>query len=74
MMWKAGDKILYHEVEEAILIKPMTPYGVRNSETKVEGQIWELKFAKRPCTVYRWLYPKIDLVVQDTSHEAEAKQ
>jgi hypothetical protein len=61
MLWKIGSKILYHGVKEATLIKPMTPYGIRNSETKTEGQVWELKFDDLPCTVYRWLYPALDL-------------
>ena len=67
MSWKVGDKIIYHECREATLIKPMTPYGVRNSETKTEGQMWELKFPDLPCTVYRWLYPALDKVIEKVS-------
>ena len=47
----------------------MTPYGIRNSETKVEGQVWELKFSNLPCTVYRWLYPALDVPITTSKEE-----
>lgn len=63
MTWKAGDKILYHGAREATLIKPMTPYGVKDSHG-VEGQCWEIKFDNLPRSTYRWLYANLDLSVQ----------
>jgi hypothetical protein len=73
MTWKAGDKILYHGVREATLIKPMTPYGMYNASTKTEGQCWEMKFPDLPCTVYRWLYPAVDSVTVEAK-KMEGKQ
>jgi hypothetical protein len=64
---------MYHGARKAKLIKPMTPFGFKDSHGN-PGQCWELKFEGLPETVYRWLYPALDLPnVCETTNQSDQK-
>lgn len=52
MTLKIND-IVTIDTRPAKLIKSMSPSGLKN------GQLWEVKFANLPCTVYRWIKEEV---------------
>jgi hypothetical protein len=56
--FNSGDKVMYGD-RVAELLKPMSPSGL------AQGQLWEIRFEQLPCTVYRWIKPDSQLVVDN---------